>query len=110
MGATPAPRGWDQLFRTPGLSGLLQLKLTDGQWLVGLWDRASPLNGLPGSYAAGFPHPQDLYLVDTCVIDGDGAVITDDSGHPKLTGVAVLVRWEQVVYAGFLQVSTEGEP
>lgn len=30
VGAAPAPRGWDQLFRTPSLAGFVRLRPTDG--------------------------------------------------------------------------------
>lgn len=107
VGAAPAPRGWDQLFRTPELEGYVRLRLLDGTWLIGVWAGHSPGNTLPGSYAAGFPHPQDLYFVDTCVADAEGTAGVDDGGRPVLTGVATLVRWDQVAYADFLQAPVE---
>ena len=103
VGAAPAPRGWDQLFRTPSLAGFVRLRLTDGTWLVGVWATATTDNDLPGSYAAGFPHDQDLYFVDTCQVTEDGQPDLDDLGAPIRTGVAALVRWDQVTYAQFFE-------
>lgn len=103
VGPAPAPRGWDQLFRTPRLGGYVRLKLSDGTWLVGSWASSSPNNGLPGSFAAGFPHEQDLYFVDTYEVDSDGQPKVADDGTPVLTGAASLVRWDQVTYADFIE-------
>ncbi len=102
VGPGPAPRGWDQLFRTPGLTGYVRVKLTDGTWLVGVWATSTHTNQLPGSYAAGFPHDQDLYFVDTCEVDEDGQMVLQ-SEVPVRTGAATLVRWDQVAYADFIQ-------
>lgn len=77
VGPAPAPRGWDQLFRTPGLAGYVRVRLLDGGWLLGVWSVSPPGSGLPGSYAAGFPHDQDLYFVDTCEIGDDGDPVLD---------------------------------
>lgn len=68
-----------------------------------MWATSTPHNSLPGSYAAGFPHDQDLYFVDTCHVTDDGQPAVDDTGDPIRTGVAALVRWDQVAYAQFVE-------
>lgn len=51
------------------------------------------------SYAAGYPETQDLYLVETAECDpATGAFVVDAHGAPKLRGISVLVRWDQVAY------------
>lgn len=107
VGPAPAPRGWDQLFRTPDLAGYVRAKLVDGGWLVGVWSTTPPGSKLPGSYAAGFPHDQDLYFVDTCEVGDTGQPVVDKAGVPVRTGVAALVRWDQVAYAEFLPAPKE---
>lgn len=103
-GPSPAPRGWDALFRSPALTGWLRLRLKDGTWIVGAWEDPLDDDGArPGSYAAGFPHTQDLYLVDTCEADAStGEFLTDAQGMPLRRGIAVLVNWDQVAYAEFI--------
>lgn len=103
-GPSPAPRGWDALFRSPALTGWLRLRLKNGTWLAGAWEDPSDDGGArPGSYAAGFPHAQDLYLVDTCELDPDsGDFLVDEDGVVIRRGIAVLVNWDQVAYAEFI--------
>lgn len=103
-GPSPAPRGWDALFRSPALTGWLRLRLKDGVWIVGVWaDPADDGGARPGSYAAGYPHTQDLYMVDTCEADPKtGDFYTDQDGNPLLRGIGVLVNWDQVTYAEFI--------
>lgn len=110
-GPQPHPRGWDALFRTAKLGGYIKLRLKDehlaNPWIMGAWAK-KPTNSAtvrPESYAAGYPHPQDLYLFDTYEIDVDGAYFVDPSDptgrRPISRGVAVLVRWDEVAYAEF---------
>ena len=48
---------------------------------------------------AGYPETQDLYLVETAECDpATGAFVVDAHGAPKLRGISVLVRWDQVAY------------
>lgn len=103
-GPSPAPRGWDALFRSPALTGWLRLRLKDKTWIVGVWeDPDDDAGARPGSYAAGFPHTQDLYLVDTCETDpATGDFLVDGRGQPLRRGIAVLVNWDQVAYAEFI--------
>jgi hypothetical protein len=103
-GPSPAPRGWDALFRSPTLTGWLRLRLKDGTWIVGVWEDPEDDDGArPGSYAAGYPHTQDLYMVDTCEAEPTtGVILTDAAGNPLRRGIAVLVNWDQVEYAEFI--------
>lgn len=105
VGPAPFPRGWDQLFQHPNLVGYVRLRLKDETWMVGYWASESDHNQLPGSYAAGFPHAQDLYFVDTCELTAEGLPKMDAVGVPVRTGVAALVNWDQVAYAEFIQVA-----
>lgn len=69
-----------------------------------MWaDPADDGGARPGSYAAGYPHTQDLYMVDTCEADPKtGDFYTDQDGNPLLRGIGVLVNWDQVTYAEFI--------
>lgn len=64
-GPGPAPRAWDYLF---GLrpDGWIRLRLKSGTWLGGAY---AELEDGRKSYAAGFPHEQDLLLVETAEVD-----------------------------------------
>lgn len=110
-GAQPDPRGWDTLFKTPRLGGYVRLRLKDSSldnpWVFGVWAEREP-NGTkrPGSYAAGYPYPQDLYFIDTCEIDekGEYLVESEDSQAPIRRNMAMLVRWDEVAYAEFIEL------
>lgn len=111
LGPQPHPRGWDALFTVPELGGYLKLQLKDeslsNRWIMGAWASEPPGNGskLPGSYAAGYPHDQDLFLHETYLINPDGTPDEHppDSGIPVPRKVAVLVRWSEVTYAEFIE-------
>lgn len=106
-GLANAPRGWDQLFRTPKLKGYMRVRLIDDTtpptWIVGVFGKSPDNSKLPDSYAAGFPHEQDLYFWNTVDVDQDGEAITNNEGIPTLTGAAALVRWDRVAYAEFIE-------
>jgi len=104
VGPAPYPRGWDQLFRHPNLAGFVRLRLKDQTWMIGVWGSAPVSGSLPGSYASGFPHAQDLYFVDTCEANPDGTPKLDPQGALVRLGAAALVSWDQVAYAEFLEV------
>jgi len=67
-GLANAPRGWDQLFRTPKLKGYMRVRLIDDTtpptWIVGVFGKSPDNSKLPDSYAAGFPHEQDLVFLE----------------------------------------------
>ncbi|MFC9841198.1 DUF6338 family protein [Rhodococcus sp. NPDC127530] len=108
-GPEPEPRGWDLLFKTPALGGYVKLRLkepgTGNPWIMGLWAKPDPgtTSLLPGSYAAGYPYEQDLYLIDTCQITPNGTPVVDASGNAVRRGSALLVRWSEVAYAEFIE-------
>lgn len=66
----------------------------------GLWG-ASDTTGLT-SYAAGYPEAQDLLIADLAEMDPDGELLVDGNNRPILTGVSLLVRWDEVTYAKFI--------
>ncbi len=101
-GPSPAPRGWDNLFASPDLTGWLRLRLRDGTWLGGLWGR-SDATGL-NSCAAGYPEVQDLLIAEVAEVaesDRDGNLLLDAAGAPILMGFSLLIRWDEVTYAEF---------
>lgn len=114
-GPSPHPRAWDALFRTPGLGGYLKLRLKEpgvgNPWIMGAWAAQDAMggggDGVRGrySYASAYPHDQDLYLMETFEIDSEGRYITDgeDGGRPVARGQGVLVRWDEVLYAEFIE-------
>jgi len=98
-GPAPAPRAWDELFNTHPY-GWIRLRLKAGSWVGGGYvvreDGAR-------SYAAGYPHPQDLYLAEAVEVDPDtGEFLLDDCGDPVTRGHGMLVRWDEVEYLEFI--------
>lgn len=104
-GRSPAPRAWDHLFSAHDLSGWVRLRLKNDEWVVGAY--ASSSNRRLRSYAAGYPEVQDLYLVESAECEpATGRFMLDDSGRPRLRGVGVLIRWEEVMYLEFIDSRT----
>ncbi len=66
-GPDPAPRAWDYLFGARP-DGWIWLRLKTGTWLAGAY--AVKEDGWR-SYAAGYPAPQDLFLVEAVEVDPD---------------------------------------
>lgn len=98
-GPAPAPRAWDELFTTHP-DGWLRLRLKSGTWIGGGYVVRE--DGTR-SYAAGYPHAQDLYLAEAVEVDPDtGEFLTDDSGDPVPRGSGILVRWPEVEYLEFI--------
>lgn len=99
-GPAPAPRAWDQVF-SGGQSAWIRIRLKDtsggtGGWIVGTF---TPATSGPDSYAAGFPHNQDLYLTDTVEVEPDrGRPLLDLDRKVKSRGYGVLIRWEEIAY------------
>lgn len=98
-GPAPAPRAWDHLFAGDSTVGWILVRLKSGEWVGGLWGR-SETNGL-NSYAAGYPEAQDLLISDLALLE-NGAFVVDESGSPQLTGVSLLVRWDEIQYLKFM--------
>lgn len=80
-GERPYPRAWDALFNAPKLGGYVKIRLKDtsldNPWVLGAWARDDEEWDVqrPVSYAAAYPHPQDLYLMETYEIDKEGDFI-----------------------------------
>jgi hypothetical protein len=100
-GPSPAPRAWDHLFSTGDLEGWVRLRLKNDTWIVGAY--ATEDQGKLRSYASGYPEIQDLFLVETVECDADGTMLVDEEQNPRLRGVAVLVRWDEVSYLEFIE-------
>lgn len=99
-GPAPAPRAWDNVFSHQGRAWL-RIRLKDAAggengWVAGVF---APATHGPDSYAAGYPHAQDLYLSDTVVVEPGSGQIQLTNGEPTFRGVGVLVRWDEVSYA-----------
>lgn len=100
-GRSPAPRAWDHLFSAHDLTGWVRLRLKNEEWIAGAYATGS--NRRLRSYAAGYPDAQDLYLVETAECEPQtGRFVLDDDGQPRLRGVGVLIRWEEVMYLEFV--------
>jgi hypothetical protein len=82
------PRAWDHLFSQQP-DGWVRLKLRTGIWVGGAYAK--------GSWAAGYPEPQDLFLLGVAELDPDtGEFKTDDCGNPVVREDAgLLVRWNE---------------
>jgi Family of unknown function (DUF6338) len=88
-GPAPAPRAWDALFfGQPG--GWILLKLKSGGWIGG--ELAA------GSYAAGYPESQDLYVASAAEVDPETGEFVFEDGKVKLRSSGILVRWDEVEY------------
>jgi hypothetical protein len=75
--------------------------MKEGGWIVGAYAQ-SDTGGLR-SYAAGYPEDQDLFLIETAECDPDtGAFVVDERGVPRLRGISVLVRWDEVAYLEYI--------
>lgn len=99
-GPSPAPRAWDHLFSSQP-DGWIRLRLKDGTWLGGTYSQAEGEE--LGSYAAGYPEPQDLYLGRIAEIDREtGAFLFDEAGQARMRSSGILIRWDEVQYLEFV--------
>lgn len=58
---------------------------------------ATGTSGAHQAYAAGFPNPADLYLVNRVEVDPtSGEFLTDAAGNLIFVGSGILVREEQI--------------
>jgi hypothetical protein len=72
-----------------------------GTWLGGAF--SPPEGGELGSYAAGYPDPQDLYLGRLAEVDPQsGAFLFDDAGQIRMASGGILIRWDEVLYLEFV--------
>jgi hypothetical protein len=98
-GPAPAPRAWDHLFSSEP-DGWIRIRLKTGTWLGGAFSKGD--GSALGSYAAGYPDTQDLYLAAAAEIDPDsGRFQFDEDGQVRMRGSGILVQWDQVEYLEF---------
>jgi hypothetical protein len=98
-GPAPAPRAWDHLFSSEP-DGWIRIRLKPGTWLGGAFSKGD--GDELGSYAAGYPDPQDLYLAAAADVDPDsGEFQFDDDGLVRMRNSGILVQWDQVEYLEF---------
>ena len=68
--------------------------MKSGETLVGFYGR--------GSYAAGYPEPQDIYLSHTVAFNADSGEFEESNESRGL-----LVRWDEVEYLEFISSERE---
>ena len=94
VGRAPAPRAWDNLFGRQGLVGWVRLRTKTGLYMGGYYGK--------GSYVAGYPDIQDIYLTRAIQIDPDSGEIGEDAeGQPLSLRSGLLIRWDEVEYLEF---------
>lgn len=99
-GTDPEPRAWDRLF-SKNRTGYVTLKLKDSQeWKAGIWYRPA--------YASAYGEDQELYIAEQIAVSAEGAVSSDADGHPIYLGVGLLIRWSEVEYIEFVDLSGVG--
>lgn len=91
-GSSPEPRAWDWFFdKRP--TGIVRMKLTNGEWKAGLFDR--------DSFASGYGEEGDIYLANEYLVDEDGVLLDDGKSGYQSAGVDLLIRWSEVHYLEF---------
>lgn len=106
IGEAPEPRAWDYLWRS-GAQGVVRLKLKSGVWLAGM--HSTPEAGRR-SFAAGYPEAGDLFLSTQLQVDRNtGEFARETDGTPAIVagGSGLLVRWDEVEYLDFLEVTDD---
>lgn len=99
-GTDPEPRAWDRLF-SRNRTGYITLKLKDSEeWKAGLWYRPA--------YASAYGEEQELYIAEQIDVSTDGAVSYDNNGDPIYLGVGLLIRWSEIEYIEFVDLSDFG--
>lgn len=100
-GTDPEPRAWDRLF-SKHRTGYITLRLKrTGEWKAGLW--------YAPSYASAYGEDQDLYIAEQIAVDEVGSVQSDDDGRPNCLGTGLLIRWSEVDYVEFVDMSGVGD-
>ncbi|MFF7973391.1 DUF6338 family protein [Streptomyces sp. NPDC007905] len=99
-GQTREPQAWDALFgHQPSLWLRLRLKDTAAGcngWVLGAFARDP--RGLLDSRASGYPEPQDLYLCDTAMCNGDGLFVLGTDQRPQLRNIGILISREEISF------------
>jgi hypothetical protein len=104
LGGAQPPRAWDDLFAR-GPEGFIRARLKSGQWIAGYFGTAP--DGRK-SYAAGFPHDQDLLITRRVDIDPEsGDYVTAADGSAQTLDGWLLVRWEELEILEFTEVSAD---
>jgi hypothetical protein len=99
-GTAHAPRAWDDLLSRQPVAWV-RIKLKSDPWIGGAF--ALDRHGRR-SYAAGYPHEQDLYLAEQAEVDPEtGDFQLDDDGNVVLLGRGVLLRWSEIEYLTFTE-------
>ena len=94
VGRSPAPRAWDYLFGRQGLVGWVRLRTKTGLYMGGYYGE--------GSYVAGYPDTQDIYLTRAIEIDPySGEIREGTEGRPLSLRSGLLIRWDEVEYLEF---------
>jgi hypothetical protein len=105
VGDSQAPRAWDELFAR-GPEGYIRARLKSGQWIAGYFGTAPDGRR---SYAAGFPHEQDLLITRRVDIDPEtGDYVTAADGKARTLEGWLLVRWDELEILEFSEVSSDG--
>jgi hypothetical protein len=105
LGGSPEPRAWDHLWRMRK-QGVVRMRLMSGTWLAGFYGTWSERQ----SYAAGYPEAGDLYLAVQLKVDAEsGKFERDADGRavPVEGGGGLLVRWAQVEFLEFQEMSND---
>lgn len=94
VGIPSASRAWDHLFGRQGVAGWVRLRTKTGLYMGGYYGE--------GSYVAGHPDIQDIYLTRVVQIDPDsGEIGIDSEGQPLSLPSGLLIRWDEVEYLEF---------
>lgn len=94
VGRSPAPRAWDNLFGRQQVVGWVRLRTKTGLYMGGYYGE--------GSYVAGYPDIQDIYLTRALQIDPISGEIGEGSeGEPLSLPSGLLIRWDEVEYLEF---------
>ena len=102
LGRNRAPSAWDHVFQDRTTAGV-RCKLKTGTWIAGIYDHEK---GRSQPYASGHPDPPDLFLPTMVWTDSDtGEIFTDDSGLPIEFDVGVLLRWEDIEFLEFQELT-----
>ncbi len=101
-GLNPAPHAWDYVFHQRP-QGIIRLKLKRGVWIAGIF---ATIDGVGRSYAAGFPHPQDLWLAQAVAVDSStGEFLRNPEGDVHVLESGVLVRMDEVELLDFIRTN-----
>lgn len=91
-----APRAWDYLFLTEGLTGIVRVRLRTGKWVAGLYVKGEG-TGADSGYASSYPDPPCLYLPVQVGVDAQtGELMVDGDGRPLLRQWGLLLDGPEI--------------